>query len=131
MVGDIDFLFYFKKGIKALVNNLKPHNLLGWCSERCFWTWSCGLLTDIFQLVGQLDQVHKNLFGSRSATRSSSNSKLHHALYLPIYIFLTTCWRSLSRSQIESYLFATAWEISSAQWLNFPWFSWFVCVFYW
>jgi len=44
-----------------------------------------GLPTDIFRLTCQLNQVHKNHFKIRSATRSCS--KLLHALYLSLYIY--------------------------------------------
>jgi len=43
-------------------------DLLGRCSKRCFCTWSSWPPTDTFRSAGQLDQVHKNLFGIKYAT---------------------------------------------------------------
>ena len=45
-------------------------DLLGWegVQRGDFVLDSAGLPTDIFRSEGQLDQVHKNLFGIRSAT---------------------------------------------------------------
>ena len=71
--------------------------------------------------------IESNLFCGSMTKILSTMTKMFMVSLVCLFVFLTACWRSSSRRQIESYLFATVWERSSAQWQNFAWFS-LVCL---